>query len=555
MSFLHDIASVLKLTDAQFRKDMLQNNGLDAAANTYQNHLMAALNRYLNGQNDVQNPKDVGYRCFGKRDIKVRMYAYRGGLKGALRDYRSEFTAEDLERLFVSFAAGPVDCDWDFIDAGPGPDKADELIRSTSRQSSSTLGELLLTFGSGDCRKHVKDSNCVKILLGCCHDVGYFDRLDFGEYRRANLPDSRRISLLTCHSTLPIYYRECPFEIISFPHLFQDRALKAGEGWPAKTKAYTGTLPMIESPLVKALKAEDDARKHEESKDSEIARLTSQRNDAIEALSEARQKIQELSKSREGLKVKAKADRNSMLEAKASLKRLEEDRLALSGRFFKFMTSAQLCDPEKNVQALYRDSLQGNITTTSGFPVYVKYPSGVHTMHHIEPYWTISTLRQKIEEELGVPTAFQQFKIGRAHISTKSTFQSLSIGADSCLTMAPCFVEDLLDLIRSRARNDWVATLNGGWGGARAYQQGEVTGSALPKLTACKRCLTIDTRQETTNGSLLAEDIKKLILKDHCAYQHHNKKDREQQVPLDRQSVATRRCTSLRKTPQIIQTL
>lgn len=76
------------------------------------------------------------FKAWNDHDYMVRLYLNRWGLKHALRDHGSAFTAGEPENLMVNFANGGLN--WDIIDCDSGAENADELIKNRNPSDEAT---------------------------------------------------------------------------------------------------------------------------------------------------------------------------------------------------------------------------------------------------------------------------------------------------------------------------------------------------------------------------------------------------------------------------------
>jgi hypothetical protein len=148
--------------------------------------------------------------------------------------YNSELRQKYLDILVRGFANRVLS--WDTLDAGRGNNKADDMIRSTL--SVSTSKTLLARSDIRDYLVHRDEEYCIKIIVGICADKVYIDRLSLGKIAAYSVL-SRKVTLLTNHSTHPVYHN-WPMKIISFEDVLQGLPLNPAQPryFPLFTKAY-----------------------------------------------------------------------------------------------------------------------------------------------------------------------------------------------------------------------------------------------------------------------------------------------------------------------------
>jgi hypothetical protein len=101
----------------------------------------------------------------------------------------------------------------------------------------------------------VHEPDCVRVILGICHDQEYVDRLQLYMIP-AGSRHSRKVTLFTCTAT---HYRFCSLclPIVAWPSRFRDEPLSGTNYAPAFTKEYTGQIPYHDSDLALMLKDEE----------------------------------------------------------------------------------------------------------------------------------------------------------------------------------------------------------------------------------------------------------------------------------------------------------
>jgi hypothetical protein len=153
--------------------------------------------------------------------------------------------------------------------------------------------------------------------VGIYTDKGYIDRLGLGKIA-ADSVLSRKVTLLTNHSTHPVY-RNLPMEFISFEDVFRVAAESCSTTtFPIIHQAYTGTLPAAQSALALSLVSEENAWERVETEAEEISLLKAKLSEA-----EARVKSMEETYEKENVALQCTHD-NARVEAELRSKEEEE---------------------------------------------------------------------------------------------------------------------------------------------------------------------------------------------------------------------------------------
>lgn len=157
-------------------------------------------------------PKDV--------KIVVRVYANLKGLAKVCHDSGIVDHPAKLEDFARGFTRGKTLCD--FVDVGPGKDRADGKI-------TGTLGllqrlSIMLTTVSETFKLHLYDYTCRNVLFGCSHDNGYARLLE--QY----VGDHEATPRMTLLEGTPFEkeLQVLPFRKHKFDGIFRDRKITLG---------------------------------------------------------------------------------------------------------------------------------------------------------------------------------------------------------------------------------------------------------------------------------------------------------------------------------------
>jgi hypothetical protein len=285
----------------------------------------------------------------------------------------------------------------------------------------------------------VNDPNCIKIIAGVCSDHGYVERLGLRKHL-ASSAMSRKITLVTCHSTNPIY-KDLPFEITSFPEVFQAKPLNPQENRrPTYTKPYTGKCAVAKSPLFQAVKEECAAlgRVAKEAAEFEILKA---------ALLKANTRLVEMKTI---LHDRAPKHLDKSSEPGSNHKVLNQTAEDKAGE-----------DHERKMAPSRR-----RLVTKQGdtqHMIIIKYPSGFQRPLRVKPKATIAQIQSATEVTFGIPTKYQHYEIGGVPLPPSASLQEMWIGPESVLTMLPCTAQCLREVAQFGDANEWVELLAGGW--------------------------------------------------------------------------------------------